>query len=393
MSAPTMDEHAATNDVAEKSNNCPYFQHHGCPYAKQETFDVNTLKQHPAFANGCPYKNADTNKLKDCPAFKDHKCPFDGSQKVDMSKVHECPAFKEGCPYAKLGEHNHDHTKLTEHTATAHIASESTKCPAFAHNNCPFDPKNPHSFDLSKASLCPAFQKSGGCPFKDVHLERIQECPAFKDGKCPFDGSKPVDLSRVKECPAFQKGCPYTHLHSLVTADTATHTVVVQVAAESRKCPIFAQNHGGCPYDPEHLRSIDMSKAKQCPKFQHDGNFECPYKKVKLERLNECPAFKDGKCPFDGAGKVDLSKLHQCPAFHAGCPYKNEDTSTSTTATSTTPAPAATATPTTTTTTTTTTPATTTPATTTPTQSHPPGDAAKCPFSHMHGKTPNPHDK
>lgn len=95
MSTTTpMDEHAATNDVAEKAHNCPYFQQHGCPFAKQETFDVNALKQHPAFAQGCPYKNVDAHKLKDCPAFQNHKCPFDGTQKIDLSKVHECPAFK-----------------------------------------------------------------------------------------------------------------------------------------------------------------------------------------------------------------------------------------------------------------------------------------------------------
>lgn len=373
-----MDEHTATTEIAKQSQECPVFQK-GCPYAKNETFDISAIKKHAAFANGCPYKNVDVHKLQECPAFKDHQCPFDGNHKFNMEKVHECPAFKAGCPYANLEHPIHNHSKLSERDASQHIAVAASKCPVFAHSNCPFDPQHPHALDMSKVTLCPAFQRTGGqCPFKDVKVERLHECPAFKDGKCPFDGSAPIDMSRIKECPAFQKGCPYSHLHS-----ENEHTVVVHVSQEAKKCPIFAQKNGGCPYDPEHLRSIDMSKAKECPEFHRNGEFQCPYKNMKLEKLHECPAFKDGKCPFDKAGPIDLSKLKECPAFKSGCPYKEIEAQ-----------PAATATTTTTTTTTTaTTPAAPATAATTPAApaGHPQGDPAKCPFASMHSKLNNPH--
>lgn len=369
-----MDEHTATTELARKTHNCPFFQQ-GCPFGKQQTFDAAEVKKHPAFSHGCPYKNVALDKIKECPAFKDHKCPFDGSHKLDLSRVHECPAFKDGsCPFKDLKLEKHDHSSMTGHAATEHIATEASKCPVFAHSNCPFDPQHPHSLDLSKVSMCPAFQRTGGsCPFKNVHVERLQECPAFKDGKCPFDGSKPIDMSRIKECPAFQKGCPYSHLHSTVTLDAATHTVAVMVSQEARQCPFFAQKNGGCPYDPQHLKAIDLSKAKDCPHFKINGVFQCPYKNVKLERLHECPAFKDGKCPFD-APTIDLSRLRECPAFKDGkCPYKETASSEGAK-----PAPsnpnqnqeqAATQAP----------------------HGHPPGDPAKCPFHAMHSKVDNPH--
>lgn len=64
--------------------------------------------------------------------------------------------LQDGCPYAP--SHKHDHKNMNEHSATEHIAVEATKCPVFAHSNCPFDPQHPHSFDLSKVKECPAFQ-------------------------------------------------------------------------------------------------------------------------------------------------------------------------------------------------------------------------------------------
>eukprot|EP00026_Physarum_polycephalum_P001906 Phypoly_transcript_01909.p2 GENE.Phypoly_transcript_01909~~Phypoly_transcript_01909.p2 ORF type:complete len:361 (+),score=47.23 Phypoly_transcript_01909:1588-2670(+) len=359
-----MNTHDATNDIANKATECPFFSQQGCPYAKHTTFDLAAIKKHPAFAAGCPYKGVDTSKLKDCPAFnKDHKCPFDGSHQIDISKINSCPAFKQGCPYSQLHKHEkHDHTNMTEHSATEHIAAEATKCPVFAHAKCPFDPKHPHSLDLSKVTECPAFQRSGGCPFKGVHLERLKECPAFKDGKCPFDGTKPVDLSRIKECPAFNKGCPYSNLHSTTGSVWDTRTFFVHISQEAQQCPFFAKQQGGCPYDPSHRRSFDVTKVKDCPAFSKSGG--CPFKNVRIDRLQECPAFKDGKCPFDGTVQIDLSRLKECPAFIEGCPYKTvtapakEDTHTEEAGSST----------------------------------HPSNDdVAKCPFASMHGKVENPH--
>jgi hypothetical protein len=316
-----MDTHDATNDIAHKAHDCPFFQQ-GCPFAKNATFDVAAIKKHPAFAAGCPYKGVDMSTLKECPAFKDHKCPFDGTHQIDISKIQQCPAFKDGCPFAHKHE-KHDHANMTEHAATEHIAVEATKCPIFAHSNCPFDPKHPHSFNLSKVTECPAFQRNGGCPFKNVHIERLHECPAFKDGKCPFNGAKEVDLSRIKECPAFAKGCPYASLHA---ATTTTHNVwdtrafFVHISEGAQLCPIFSKQQGGCPYDPNHRRSFDVSKAKDCPAFQKSGG--CPFKNVQIERIEACPAFKDGKCPFNGTTEIDLSRLSECPSFKNGCPYK-----------------------------------------------------------------------
>jgi hypothetical protein len=66
-----MDIHTATNDIANKATECPFFSQ-ACPYAKHTTFDAAALKKHPAFAAGCPYKGVDMSKLKDCPAFN-HK--------------------------------------------------------------------------------------------------------------------------------------------------------------------------------------------------------------------------------------------------------------------------------------------------------------------------------
>jgi hypothetical protein len=378
-----MDEHTATNDIASKATECPFFQQKGCPYAHHQTFDVSALKKHSAFAAGCPYKGADMHKLKECPAFKDGKCPFDGSHQIDVSKINQCPAFKDGCPWSKgahKDEKKHDHSNMNEHSATEHIATEATKCPVFAHSNCPFDPKHPHSFDLSKATECPAFQRNGGCPFKGVHVERLQECPAFKEGKCPFNGDKAVDLSRIKECPAFQKGCPYSTLHASLNV-WDTRKFFVHVCQEAQQCPLFSQQQGGCPYDPAHRRSFDVTKIKDCPSFQKSGG--CPYKNVRIERLNECPAFKDGKCPFDGAIEIDLSRLKECPSFKDGCPYKSI-TAPQATGTAQQQPPTTGATPQATQTTTT---------TATPQEATQGGDAAKCPFASMHGKMDNPHNK
>lgn len=89
-----------------------------------------------------------------------------------------------------------------------------------------------------------------------------------------------------------------------------------------------------------------------------------------------CPKIlKDGKCPFDGKAEIDLSRLHECPAFKEGCPYK---TITAPTAVTSQQPPAAGAHD---------APQTGTGAGNT-THS---GDAAKCPFSSMHGKVENPH--
>jgi hypothetical protein len=46
-----MDTHTATEDIANKANECPFFQQ-GCPFAKNSTFDVSAIKKHPAFAAG-----------------------------------------------------------------------------------------------------------------------------------------------------------------------------------------------------------------------------------------------------------------------------------------------------------------------------------------------------
>eukprot|EP01113_Clastostelium_recurvatum_P023521 TRINITY_DN2806_c0_g1_i2.p1 TRINITY_DN2806_c0_g1~~TRINITY_DN2806_c0_g1_i2.p1 ORF type:complete len:254 (+),score=51.59 TRINITY_DN2806_c0_g1_i2:121-882(+) len=248
-----------------------------------------------------------------------------------------------------------------EHIASVTIAQQATRCPFFQadHGGCPFDPKHPHSFDMSKIKECPEFKK--GCPFKDVKMERLSECPAFKDGKCPFDGNHQVDLSKVKDCPAFKNGCPYMHMHShkdatQVHAGMSEHAATTEIAQQASKCPFFnkAQGHG-CPFDPAHPHSFDMSKIKECPAFEKG----CPYKGVDMSRIKECPAFKDGKCPFDGDHKVDLSRVKECPAFKSGCPYASMTLPSP----APTPAPVAEAAP----------------------------QAAQCPFAHLHGKAPNPH--
>lgn len=272
-------------------------------------------------------------------------------------------------------------TELSVHSATQDVAEKSLSCPLFdkAHGGCPFDPQHPHSFNVDKFRECPAFKD--GCPYKNTHIEKLKECPAFKDGKCPFDGAHSIDLSKVKECPAFQKGCPYTSIHA--HGNMNEHVATGHIAEQASKCPFFNQSHGGCPYDPAHPHGFDVSKIKECPAF----GAGCPFKSVHTEKLKECPAFKDGKCPFDGSHTIDLSKIKECPAFQAGCPYSSihaqPSTTTAETPAQTTPVPA----PTTTTTTT----AETAPAQ--QTTAAPATEAARCPFSHLHGKVDNPHDK
>lgn len=196
------------------------------------------------------------------------------------------------------------------------IAEKATECP-FMHQGCPFDPAQPHSFDVNLFKKCPAFKE--GCPYKDTHLEKLKDCPAFKDHKCPFDGSHTVDFSKISQCPAFKNGCPYVHVHSkkkIEHENMNEHAATEHIAEKASKCPFF--HGGGCPFDPNHPHSFDLSKIKECPAFQNGG---CPFKHVHTEKLRECPAFKDGKCPFDGAKSIDLSKVKECPAFKSGCPY------------------------------------------------------------------------
>jgi len=263
-------------------------------------------------------------------------------------------------------------TDLNIHSATHDIAEKSLSCPLFdkAHGGCPFDPAHPHAFNVAKFRECPAFKD--GCPYKLTHIEKLKDCPAFKDGKCPFDGAHSLDLSKIKDCPAFQKGCPYSSIHGHTNMNE--HAATGHIAEQASKCPFFSQSQGGCPFDPAHPHSFDVSKIKECPAF----GTGCPFKGVHTDKLKECPAFKDGKCPFDGSHSIDLSKLSECPAFKAGCPYSTLH-------------PAVAAAGATATATTTAAPVETTPAqTAAPTN---PAAAAGCPFSYLHGKADNPHTK
>jgi len=113
-----------------------------------------------------------------------------------------------------------------------------------------------------------------------------------------------------------EKTADSTHPHEQPANE---HEVTATVAEKSTKCPFFQKDHGGCPFDPSHPHSFDLSKIKECPAFK-DG---CPYKDVHLDKLKDCPAFKDGKCPFDGNHNIDLSRLKECPAFKNGCPYES----------------------------------------------------------------------
>jgi hypothetical protein len=162
------------------------------------------------------------------------------------------------------------------------IAEKATECP-FIHQGCPFDPAHPHSFDVNAFKKCPAFKE--GCPYKNTHMDKLKDCPAFKDHKCPFNGSHSVDLSKLSQCPAFKvatlnfwvnlanslylkNGCPYVHVHSKKKNEHDNlneHTATEHIAEKASKCPFF---HGGCPFDPSHPHSFDLSKIKECPAFQ-----------------------------------------------------------------------------------------------------------------------------
>jgi len=377
---------ATVKDITEKSTECPFFHQGGCPWDPQHphSFDTTAFKKCPAFANGCPYKDKQIEKIKDCPAFKDNKCPFNGSHSIDLSKIKECPAFKDGhCPYTHIhSKKKREHGEMNEHVATEHIADKATRCPFFAksHGGCPWAPNHPHSYDVSKIKDCPAFQ-NGGCPFKGVHTDKLKECPAFKDGHCPFsDGTHSINLARINECPAFKTGCPYSKLPHAVHdhSNMNEHVVTEHIATQSTKCPFFSQAHGGCPFDPNHPHAFDLSKVKECPAFKGAGG--CPFSGVHTEKLKECPAFKEG-CPFANSSKpIDISRIHECPAFKRGCPYSSLAESAGQT------------TPTTTTSTTTTTTTTTADQGTNAQQAATDDrDPAKCPFHHMHGKVTNPH--
>eukprot|EP01111_Echinosteliopsis_oligospora_P015287 TRINITY_DN59_c0_g1_i4.p1 TRINITY_DN59_c0_g1~~TRINITY_DN59_c0_g1_i4.p1 ORF type:complete len:269 (-),score=78.57 TRINITY_DN59_c0_g1_i4:77-883(-) len=263
------------------------------------------------------------------------------------------------------------HADLNEHQANTQIAQQSAKCPFFsqAMGGCPYDPAHPQSWDAGKIKQCPSF--ANGCPYKDVKGDQWKKCPAFVEGKCPFDQNHHIDMSLVKQCPAFEKGCPYMNIHVKPHshANMDNHTATKEIAVQSSVCPFFQQAHGGCPYDPAHPHSWDGGKIKQCPSFANG----CPYKDVKGDQWKKCPAFVEGKCPFDQNHHIDMSLVKQCPAFVNGCPYMHihngvevkSDSNTSSTTTT----------------------------TTNPPSSQPQGDAAQCPFAHMHGKVENPHDK
>lgn len=125
-----------------------------------------------------------------------------------------------------------------------------------------------------------------------------------------------------------QKGCPYSTLHASLNV-WDTRKFFVHICQEAQQCPFFSQQQGGCPYDPAHKRSFNVAKIKDCPAFQVfqrpiipigfspmlQKSGGCPYKNVHIEKLNECPVFKDGKCPFDGTVEIDLSRLKDCPSF------------------------------------------------------------------------------
>jgi predicted ester cyclase len=74
----------------------------------------------------------------------------------------------------------------------------------------------------------------------------------------------------------------------------------------------------GCPFMKDS--SLNLKSFKACPKFQSG----CPYKTEELlAKLRDCPAFKEN-CPFavDKDNKIDVSKLQECPVFRDGsCPF------------------------------------------------------------------------